>query len=201
MKIRSLSCAVILGTVCSIGTSSPVMGQIPSQARSSPINYFGRFHGFGYSDGYHSCPTPRSPRGHGLAQSLGSPADFSSYYGSPTAPTAMQAPPYMPLQQTPAIPSMPAYSSPSLLTPTPAPPRSMMQESPRSSTPSMTTPSPTLRAPESTPSPSDLSPGRKSNGDSKSTEELPGPRADGPQTIFLQPQQPIRESFGAGWRQ
>ena len=32
--------------------------QLPSE-RFSPINYFGRYHGFGYSDGYHACKEVR----------------------------------------------------------------------------------------------------------------------------------------------
>ena len=34
-----------------------------SSDRFSPINYFGRYHGFGYSDGYHACKDGRCSTG------------------------------------------------------------------------------------------------------------------------------------------
>jgi hypothetical protein len=36
-----------------------------SSDRFSPINYFGRYHGFGYSDGYHACKDGRCSTGFG----------------------------------------------------------------------------------------------------------------------------------------
>jgi len=56
--------------------------QLPSQNRFSPINYFGRFSGFGYSDGYHACKDGRCSSG-----SLWKPWEsVSSFYGEPTLP-------------------------------------------------------------------------------------------------------------------
>lgn len=55
---------------------SPVEAQLPSQNRFSPINYFGRWQGFGYSDGYHACKEGRCPP----------KLSFSSFYGEPTSP-------------------------------------------------------------------------------------------------------------------
>lgn len=55
---------------------STAEAQLPSQNRFSPINYFGRWQGFGYSDGYHACKEGRCP----------SKQSFSSYYGEPTSP-------------------------------------------------------------------------------------------------------------------
>ena len=70
--------------------------QLPSE-RFSPINYFGRYHGFGYSDGYHACKEDRcnswSPSKHWESPSkhwgaLSKPWEsMSSLYGSP-APTS-----------------------------------------------------------------------------------------------------------------
>ncbi|MEQ1827084.1 MAG: hypothetical protein ABL921_14110 [Pirellula sp.] len=62
--------------------SCSATAQLPSQ-RTSPINYFGRFHGFGYSDGYHECKEGRSTN----TWSFWRPLDaMSSFYGQPTAP-------------------------------------------------------------------------------------------------------------------
>ena len=55
---------------------SPSEAQLPSQNRFSPINYFGRWQGFGYSDGYHACKEGRCPP----------KLSFSSFYGEPTSP-------------------------------------------------------------------------------------------------------------------
>jgi len=54
--------------------------QLPSQ-RVSPINYFGRYHGIGYSDGYHACKEGRCNNG-----SWKPWESFSSFYGAPTPP-------------------------------------------------------------------------------------------------------------------
>jgi hypothetical protein len=57
---------------------SPAAAQLPSQNRFSPINYFGRWQGFGYSDGYHACKEGRCPP----------KWSFSSFCGEPTSPPA-----------------------------------------------------------------------------------------------------------------
>ena len=76
MLIRLFSIAIVFTAVAT------TQAQLPSQNRVSPINYFGRYHGFGYSDGYHECK-----------ESKVRPASFwkpwesmSSFYGQPTVP-------------------------------------------------------------------------------------------------------------------
>lgn len=56
--------------------------QLPSE-RFSPINYFGRFHGFGYSDGYHAC---KDTRCNSSWLNWKPWESMSSFYGSPTPP-------------------------------------------------------------------------------------------------------------------
>lgn len=56
--------------------------QLPS-SRFSPINYFGRYHGIGYSDGYHECKSgdcKREPNNKSFLQPI------STFYSTPTAP-------------------------------------------------------------------------------------------------------------------
>jgi hypothetical protein len=56
--------------------------------RYSPINTFGRYHGFGFSDGYHSCKDGRSNN----SVSFWKPWEsMSSFYGSPTQPPSNRA--------------------------------------------------------------------------------------------------------------
>jgi hypothetical protein len=62
--------------------SSSALGQLPNQSKSSPLNYLARFHGIGYSDGYHSCPNNQCAPNRSWAK----PASFSSLYGEPTPP-------------------------------------------------------------------------------------------------------------------
>ena len=52
MVTRLLS--ILLVSVLTVAAQA----QLPSE-RFSPINYFGRYHGFGYSDGYHACKEGR----------------------------------------------------------------------------------------------------------------------------------------------
>ena len=61
--------------------------QLPSES-FSPLNYLGRFHGFGYSEGYHACKDGRCESGKsGISGSIWKPWDsMSSFYGSATAP-------------------------------------------------------------------------------------------------------------------
>ena len=61
--------------------------QLPS-ARFSPINYFGRYNGFGYSDGYHACKDGRCK-----TWSMSKPWEsMSSLYGSPTPSSSNRVP-------------------------------------------------------------------------------------------------------------
>ncbi|MCU0719707.1 MAG: hypothetical protein MUC83_08390 [Pirellula sp.] len=64
--------------------SSTSYGQLPNQSKSSPLNYLARFHGLGYSDGYHACPNNQCPP----RRSWAGAASFSSFYGEPTTPSA-----------------------------------------------------------------------------------------------------------------
>lgn len=77
MLTRPLSIAL----VCVF--SAAAQAQLPSE-RFSPINYFGRFHGFGYSDGYHAC---KDARCNSNSWSKWKPWEsMTSFYRSPTPP-------------------------------------------------------------------------------------------------------------------
>ena len=79
MLTRPLSIAL----VCVFSVAAEA--QLPSE-RFSPINYFGRFHGFGYSDGYHACKDGRCNT-NGNSWSTWKPWEsMSSFYDSPTPP-------------------------------------------------------------------------------------------------------------------
>ncbi|MCU0711743.1 MAG: hypothetical protein MUC43_06760 [Pirellula sp.] len=123
-KTRSIAAAglsVLLGSVL----SSTSFGQLPNQTKTSPINYFGRFHGFGYSDGYHSCPNNQC----GPNRSWAKPASFSSFYGEPTAPPG-------PRFHKP-VPSYAAYQPYSQQIDTNVYPHAMPHSTMHSATPSM----------------------------------------------------------------
>ena len=77
MLTRPLSIAL----VCVFTVAA--QAQLPSE-RVSPINYFGRFHGFGYSDGYHACKDGRCNNSSWLNWKPWE--SMSSFYGSPTPP-------------------------------------------------------------------------------------------------------------------
>ena len=82
MLTRTLSIALVC--VFTIAAQA----QLPSE-RFSPINYFGRFHGFGYSDGYHACKDGRCNTN---SWSNWKPWEsMSSVYGSPTPPPSNRA--------------------------------------------------------------------------------------------------------------
>ena len=84
MLKRPLSIAL----VCVFSVAA--QAQLPSE-RFSPINYFGRFHGFGYSDGYHACKDGRCNT-KGNSRSTWKPWEsMSSFYGSPTPPPSDRA--------------------------------------------------------------------------------------------------------------
>jgi len=75
MRTRLLSIAIV--SVFSFSAQA----QLPPD-RYSPLNYIGRFTGFGYSDGYHACKDERCK-----TKSWWNPLEsMSSIYGSPTAP-------------------------------------------------------------------------------------------------------------------
>ena len=107
--VNPRSLVLWLGFALSMLVSAPSHGQIPSQSKKSLLNYLGRFHGIGYSDGYHSCPNDQC----GPTRSWFHSANFSSYYGEPTTPPPSRF-------QRPA-PSYAAYQSVAPLLDTPAP--------------------------------------------------------------------------------
>lgn len=74
--------AISLGLVLSSIICDTSYAQLPNQSKTSPLNFIGRFHGLGYSDGYHSCPDNQC----GPNRSWARPGSFSSFYGEPTAP-------------------------------------------------------------------------------------------------------------------
>lgn len=105
--------------------------------RFSPINYFGRYHGFGYSDGYHACKDGRCTTGSGLTGWTGWTGwtGVSTFYGEPTPPPNSRV---IPVRAPGFLPRFPQeeyvapvfndgldYSSQSLPTPSP-----MMQMQP-----------------------------------------------------------------------
>lgn len=77
-RITSYSLAFLLASL----VSASALGQLPNQSKSSPLNYLARFHGIGYSDGYHACPNNQCPPNRSWAK----PVSFSSFYGEPTPP-------------------------------------------------------------------------------------------------------------------
>ena len=80
MVTRLLSVAI----VCVFNVAAHA--QLPSES-FSPLNYFGRFHGFGYSEGYHACKDGRCDSGKSGSASIWKPWEsMSSYYGTATAP-------------------------------------------------------------------------------------------------------------------
>ena len=78
VRLKTACLSLLFGSV----VSSISYGQLPNQTKSSPLNYFARFHGLGYSDGYHSCPNNQCTPGRSRAE----PISFSSFYGEPTIP-------------------------------------------------------------------------------------------------------------------
>ena len=81
MVTRLLSVAI----VCVFNVAAHA--QLPSES-FSPLNYLGRFHGFGYSEGYHACKDGRCDSGKsGSSASIWKPWEsMSSYYSTATAP-------------------------------------------------------------------------------------------------------------------
>ena len=83
IKLRLFSMTMLMPIAISVVSfSNDANAQLPSQNHVSPINYFGRYHGFGYSDGYHACKNSRPS-----AWSMWKPWEsMSSFYGEPTLP-------------------------------------------------------------------------------------------------------------------
>lgn len=83
MVTRLLSVAL----VCVFNVAA--QAQLPSES-FSPLNYLGRFHGFGYSEGYHACKDGRCDSDNSKSSRGGSIwkpwESMSSYYGTATAP-------------------------------------------------------------------------------------------------------------------
>ncbi len=87
--------------------------QLPSE-HFSPINYFGRYHGFGYSDGYHACKEGRCN-----SWSLWKPWEpMSSLYSSP-APTSSNRSVAIQATANSKLSSLEYYSDPVINQPTP----------------------------------------------------------------------------------
>ncbi len=81
MLTRLLSIAIVSAFVVA------AQAQLPSD-RFSPINYLGRYSGFGYSEGYHACKDGRSNSCNSSnSKSMWKPWEsMSSFYGSATTP-------------------------------------------------------------------------------------------------------------------
>jgi hypothetical protein len=95
MRTRLLSIAIV------VVFSLSAQAQLPSE-KYSPLNYFGRFAGFGHSEGYHACNTERSN-----SWTFFKPLDsMSSTLGPATAPPSRQ-----PLVRSTIVPNqgVPAY--------------------------------------------------------------------------------------------
>jgi len=75
MPTRLLSIAF----ACFFGVAA--QAQLASD-RFSPLNYFGRYHGLGYSDGYHACKDERCKTGSSWKNWTG----MSTFYSEPTPP-------------------------------------------------------------------------------------------------------------------
>jgi len=75
MPTRLLSIAF----ACFFGAAA--QAQLASD-RLSPLNYFGRYHGFGYSDGYHACKDGRCKTGSSWTNWTG----ISTFHSEPTPP-------------------------------------------------------------------------------------------------------------------
>ena len=96
MVTRLLSVAI----VCVFNVAANA--QLPSDS-FSPLNYLGRFHGFGYSEGYHACKDGRCNSGKGgSGSSIWKPWEsMSSFYGSATAPPNQRVVTQRPTSQAP----------------------------------------------------------------------------------------------------
>ena len=121
--------AISLTFVCFLSVTA--QAQFPS-ARVSPINTFGRYLGFGYSDGYHACKEPRAALT--SSWSLRKPFEsVSSFYGTPTPPPSSGAVGFQPYNRSapslftegysgpvPSASATPTYSPGAVVAPDPA---------------------------------------------------------------------------------
>ncbi|MCE3014808.1 MAG: hypothetical protein ACK56W_03985 [Pirellula sp.] len=80
----SLRLSFVAAMFALVGQTAIAQTPTPNSWRTSPLNTFARFHGIGYSDGYHACKG--SDCGPKKTWFLGE--NVSSFYGEPTAPTA-----------------------------------------------------------------------------------------------------------------
>ena len=90
--------------------------------RYSPINYLGRYSGFGYSEGYHACKEGGCKSGSMGKSSMLKPWEsLSSFYGSATAPpdNRVIGNPIAPMRTTSVAPlyTKPYFSTPSDMQP------------------------------------------------------------------------------------
>ncbi len=160
MVTRLLSVAI----VCVFNVAAHA--QLPSES-FSPLNYLGRFHGFGYSEGYHACKDGRCDSGKNGSASIWKPWEsMSTNYSTATAPPSnrvvtQRAPSKAPLysQENCVAPSFspvaPSFGPPMGVSPLPmyqAPPPSLPKWAPTPQ-PSYETVPPAPR--QSQPSPSD----------------------------------------------
>ena len=109
-------------------SSLAAQAQLPSN-NWSPLNYFGRYHGFGYSDGYHSCKDGNCHGARGLRSNLTPFSNdrdpIATFYGSPTTPSGaplIQPMQVVPTEQIQATPSKP--KTPETVPPAPSKPSS-----------------------------------------------------------------------------
>jgi hypothetical protein len=78
----SLRISIVAALFVLVGQTAFAQSPSANSWRTSPLNSFARFHGFGYSDGYHACKGNEcSPK-----KSWLSGESFSSFYGEPTVP-------------------------------------------------------------------------------------------------------------------
>ena len=103
-----------------------------SSDRFSPINYFGRYHGFGYSDGYHACKDGRCSTGSSWKgwSAISTLSDF------PTSPPSNRIVPMR------SMVGLPQYSHPTYVEPSFG---NAIEAFPQPEMPSQLTPSPMMQ--------------------------------------------------------
>ncbi len=80
-RIRTMPLRRLLALVVWLILSNSLQAQLAGN-RFSPLNYFGRVQGIGWSDGYHECRDPRFK----AKESWLDRGPMSSFYGEPTLP-------------------------------------------------------------------------------------------------------------------
>ena len=78
----SLRLSFIAATFVLVGQTAIAQTPTPNSWRTSPLNSLARFHGIGYSDGYHACKGNEC----GPKKTWFFGENVSSFYGEPTAP-------------------------------------------------------------------------------------------------------------------